>query len=314
MERRARLLVGGNTLDDAAVFRLGPDEAVVSTVDLFTPVVDDPRAYGRIAAANSLSDVYAMGGKPLLALNIACFSPEAVPNSVVREILLGGEEKVREAGVALGGGHSVEDKELKYGMCVTGIVRPDRVVRNSGARVGDAIILTKPLGIGLMTTGLKHGLLDMQSLRKVTRVMEELNAGASGVMLRTGATSCTDVTGYGLLGHALEMARAGRVDMEIEFDSVPVMPEAYDMLRAEAVAGGLWTNKQYVTPSMSVEGVTDEEINILCDPQTSGGLLMTVPPSSANKAVRMLHKAGAGASSIVGKVLAKGEGRIIVKR
>ena len=314
MERRARLLVGGNTLDDAAVFRLGPDEAVVSTVDLFTPVVDDPRAYGRIAAANSLSDVYAMGGKPLLALNIACFSPEAVPNSVVREILLGGEEKVREAGVALGGGHSVEDKELKYGMCVTGIVRPDRVVRNSGARVGDAIILTKPLGIGLMTTGLKQGLLDMQSLRKVTRVMEELNAGASGVMLRTGATSCTDVTGYGLLGHALEMARAGRVDMEIEFDSVPVMPEAYDMLRAEAVAGGLWTNKQYVTPSMSVEGVADEEINILCDPQTSGGFLMTVPPSSANKAVRMLHKAGAGASSIVGKVLAKGEGRIIVKR
>jgi len=308
------LLVGGNTLDDAAVFRLGADEAIVSTVDIFTPVVDDPRAYGRIAAANSLSDIYAMGGRPILALNIACFSPEAVPNSVVREILLGGEEKVREAGVALGGGHSVEDKELKYGMCVTGIVRPDRVLRNSGARIGDAIILTKPLGIGLMTTGLKFGLLRGPAVRKVTRVMEELNAGAARVMIRVGATSCTDISGYGLLGHALEMARAGKVEMEIYYDSVPVMTEAYDMLRAEAVAGGLWTNKHYVAPCISMEGVTDEEINILCDPQTSGGLLMTAPPSRADKAVRMLRRAGAGHSRVVGKVLAKGEGRIIVKR
>jgi selenide,water dikinase len=314
MGRSARLLVGGNTLDDAAVFRLGPDEAIVSTVDVFTPVVDAPRSYGRIAAANSLSDIYAMGGRPVLALNIACFSPEAVPNSVMREILLGGEEKVREAGVALGGGHSVEDKELKYGMCVTGIVRPDRVVRNSGARVGDAIILTKPLGIGLMTTGLKLGLLTGSAVRKVTRVMEELNAAAARVMVRVGASSCTDITGYGLLGHALEMARAGKVEMEIRFDSVPVMPEAYDMLRAEAVAGGLWSNKHYVGPSISVEGVTDDEINVLCDPQTSGGLLMTVPSENVEKAVRMLRKAGVKEPCIVGKVLAKGEGRIIVKR
>lgn len=199
-------------------------------------------------------------------------------------------------------------------MCVTGTVRPDSVVRNSGARVGDAIILTKPLGIGLMTTGLRLGLLGKPGVRKVTRVMEELNAGAAGVMVRVGATACTDITGYGLLGHALEMARAGRVKMEIDFDSLPVMSEAYDMLRAEAVAGGLWTNKQYVAPSMSVEGVTDEEINVLCDPQTSGGLLMAVPSSNAEKAVRMLHKAGAVNSAVVGKVFARGEGRIIVKR
>jgi selenide,water dikinase len=306
--------VGGNTLDDAAVFRLGPDRALVSTVDLFTPVVDDPRAYGRIAAANALSDVYAMGGKPVLALNIVCFSPEAIPNTVIREILLGGQEKAKEAGVVIGGGHSIEDKELKYGMCVTGIVRPKGVVRNSGAKVGDAIILTKPLGIGLMTTGLKFGLLGRPAVRKVTRVMEELNARAAEVMVRSGATACTDITGYGLVGHALEMARAAGVDIELCFGSIPVMPEAYDMLRAEAVAGGLWTNKQFVSSSVSWEGVTDEEINILCDPQTSGGLLISVPTSKADSTVRRLHAAGVRHAGVVGKVLAKGRGRIIVKR
>jgi selenide,water dikinase len=305
--------VGGNTLDDAAVFRLGPDSALVSTVDLFTPVVDDPRAYGRISAANSLSDVYAMGGKPILALNVACFSPEVVPKTVVHEILLGGQEKAKEAGVMIGGGHSIEDKELKYGLCVTGIVRPDRVVRNSRARVGDAVILTKPLGIGLMTTGLKFGLLGKPAIRKVTRVMEELNAAAGAVMVRVGASSCTDITGYGFLGHALEMAVASGVIMEFDFESVPVMSEAYDMLRAEAVAGGLWANKQYVAPALTADGVTDEDINILCDPQTSGGLLITVRQADASRAIRMLHRAGCRHSSVVGKVLAKGEGRIIVK-
>jgi selenide,water dikinase len=176
------------------------------------------------------------------------------------------------------------------------------------------MILTKPLGIGLMTTGLKFGVLGKRAIRKVTRVMEELNAAAAGVMLRVGATACTDITGYGLLGHALEMARAGKVEMEIEFDSVPVMSEAYDMYRAEAVAGGLWTNKQYVSPRVSVGGLTDEEIGILCDPQTSGGILMTVPAAKADEAVRMLHKAGARHSNVIGKVLAKGEGRIIVRK
>jgi selenide,water dikinase len=165
-------MVGGNTLDDAAVFRLGRGEAVMSTVDFFTPVVDDPLSYGRIAAANSLSDIYAMGGKPILALNVICYSEEVVPRPMVRAILRGGQEKTGEAGVAIGGGHSIEDRELKYGLCVTGIVRTDRVIRNSGARPGDALVLTKPLGIGLMTTGLKHGLLKPAALKKATRVME----------------------------------------------------------------------------------------------------------------------------------------------
>jgi selenide,water dikinase len=307
------LLVGGNTLDDAAVYRFGRDQAIVATVDLFTPVVDEPRAYGRIAAANSLSDVYAMGGRPLLALNILCFSPQAIPNSIVHEILLGGQEKALEAHVLIGGGHSIDDRELKYGLCVIGSVRTDAVIRNSGARPGDDIILTKPLGIGLMTTGLKHGLLGKAAIRKVTAVMEELNAAAAGVMAKAGVTACTDITGYGFLGHALEMARGSKVEMEFDFRSIPVMPEAYEMLRAEAVAGGLWANRQYVSSALVTDGVCDDEVNILCDPQTSGGLLISVPHAESRRTVRLLLRAGCKRARIVGKVLAKGKGRIIVK-
>jgi selenide,water dikinase len=306
--------VGSNTLDDAAVYRLPAAEALVSTVDFFTPVVDDPRSYGRIAAANAMSDVYAMGGRPVLALNILCFSEESIPKPVVRQILKGGEEKAKQAGVVIGGGHSIEDKELKYGLCVTGIVRPDRVVRNSGARVGDVIILTKPLGIGLMTTGLKFGLLNKQGIRKVTQVMEELNAAACRAMMRVGANSCTDITGFGFLGHAMELAGASRVDIEIEFTQVPVMEEAYAMMKAEAIAGGLWTNKEHVMARLAVEGVSDDEVNVLCDPQTSGGLLITVEEPRAEALLRALRRSGVKHARAVGKVLAKGGGHIVVKR
>jgi selenide,water dikinase len=305
--------VGENTLDDAAVYRLGPRLAVVSTVDLFTPVVDSPRSYGRIAASNALSDVYAMGGKPILALNIICFSEEVVSRRTVREILRGGHEKAREAGVVIGGGHSIEDKELKYGLCVTGIVRPDRILRNSGARVGDAIILTKPLGIGLMTTGLKLGLLPRPAIRRVTQVMEELNSAPSEIMFNLGANSCTDITGFGLLGHATEIAKASEVVMELEFSRIPVMPEAYDMLKAEAVAGGLWMNKRFVQHHITVRGVSDEDVNILCDPQTSGGLFITLPARKADEMLRALRQARIKHARRIGKVLAKGNGRIIVR-
>ena len=249
-----------------------------------------------------------------MALNIICFSGENIPKQVVREILRGGEEKTGEAGVVIGGGHSIEDKELKYGQCVTGIVRPDRIVRNSGARVGDTIVLTKPLGIGLITTGIKSGLLKKPAIRKVTRVMEELNAAACKAMIRVGVNACTDITGFGLLGHAMEVATASRVDMEIEFSKIPVMDEAYKMLRAEAIAGGLWTNKTYVSPWVSTEGVTDDEINILCDPQTSGGLFITLAASRAHTLLRMLRQAGVRHARVIGKVLAKGKGHIVLKR
>jgi selenide,water dikinase len=306
--------VGSNTLDDAAVYRLSPRLALVSTVDFFTPVVDNPRAYGRISAANSLSDIYAMGGKPILALNLLCYSEEKVANRVVREILAGGEEKVREAGAYLGGGHSVDDPELKYGLCVTGLVEPNRVVRNSGARAGDVLILTKPLGVGLMTTGIKFGLLVAPAIRKVTRVMEELNAAASDAMMKVGVNACTDITGFGLMGHALEMAEASKVVVEFDMSRLPVMPEAYEMLKAEAVAGGLWTNKDFVRARVKLEGVSDTEMNILCDPQTSGGLLMSVPRARADRLLGLLGRSGVKAARAVGKVLAKGEGRIIVKK
>ena len=305
--------MGSNTLDDAAVYRLDHELALVSTVDFFTPVVDSPIAFGRISAANAMSDVYAMGGEPILALNILCFSEETVPVAVVRQILKGGEEKVREAGAFLGGGHSIKDAELKFGLCVTGIVRPERVVRNSGARVGDVLILTKPLGIGLMTTGLKFGLLKPPAIRKVTRVMEELNSEASKAMMRAGANSCTDITGFGLLGHALEVAEASKVTLEIELGKLPIMPEAYDMLKAEAIPGGLWTNKEFVRPKVTLKGVAESEINVLCDPQTSGGLLISVPARTSDKLMSMLRRAHISAARPVGKVLAKGDGHIIVK-
>jgi selenide,water dikinase len=260
-----------------------------------------------------MSDVYAMGGEPILALNILCFSEETVPVAVVRQILKGGEEKVREAGAFLGGGHSIKDAELKFGLCVTGIVRPERVVRNSGARVGDVLILTKPLGIGLMTTGLKFGLLKPSAIRKVTRVMEELNSEASKAMMRAGANSCTDITGFGLLGHALEVAEASKVTLEIELGKLPIMPEAYDMLKAEAIPGGLWTNKEFVRPKVTLKGVAENEINVLCDPQTSGGLLISVPTRTSDKLMSMLRRAHISAARPVGKVLAKGDGHIIVK-
>jgi selenide,water dikinase len=305
--------VGRNTLDDAAVYRLNDEQALVFTVDFFTPVVDSPRSYGRIAASNALSDVYAMGGRPLLALNIVCFSEETIPKRVIREILKGGDEKTTEAGVVIGGGHSIEDKELKYGLCVTGIVRPDSVVRNSGARVGDVLVLTKPLGIGLMTTGIKFGLLKRAGIRKVTRVMEELNAKASDIMMKVGVNACTDITGFGFLGHASELASASRVDIAFDYESLPIMPEAYDMLKAEAVAGGLWTNKQFVSCRVQASGVGDDLMNVLYDPQTSGGLLISLPGRKADRLLSSLRRAGIRHARLIGKVLAKGEGRIIVK-
>jgi selenide,water dikinase len=309
-----RLLVGRNTLDDAAVYRLDGREALVSTVDFFPPVVNNPRSYGRIAVSNALSDVYAMGGKPVLALNIICFSEETIPKSVIRDILKGGAEKAREAGVVIGGGHSIEDKELKYGLCVTGTVRPDRVVSNSGARVGDVVILTKPLGIGLMTTGLKFRLLKKPAVRKVTRVMDELNAVPSKIMMRVGVHACTDITGFGFLGHTAELAEASKVDIEIDFGEIPIMPEAYDMLKAEAIAGGLWTNKMFVSPRVVAKNVSDQEINVLCDPQTSGGLLITLDGKKAGRMLDELHRAGVRQARPIGKVLAKGRGRIIVRK
>jgi selenide,water dikinase len=308
-----RLLAGTNTLDDAAVYRLSADLALLATADFFTPVVDDPRSYGRIAAANSLSDIYAMGGRPFLALNLLCASTEAIPARELREILKGGEEKVVEAGAIVAGGHSVQDKEIKYGLCVLGTVKPREVVFNSGARVGAALVLTKPLGIGLMTTGIKFGDLSRRGMAKVTAVMEELNAKPSQLMVKVGVNACTDVTGFGFLGHLMELANASGVRIQVEAERVPVMPEAYKMIEAKAIPGGLWTNKHYFSPWVSAEGVDPDLLNVMYDPQTSGGLIISLRPDRAEKLVRMLKRAGVGSAAVVGKVLAKGKGSIIVR-
>lgn len=308
-----RLLAGTNTLDDAAVYRLSADLALLATADFFTPVVDDPRSYGRIAAANSLSDIYAMGGRPFLALNLLCASTEAIPARELREILKGGEEKVVEAGAIVAGGHSVQDKEIKYGLCVLGTVKPQEVVFNSGARVGDALILTKPLGIGLMTTGIKFGDLSRRGMAKVTAVMEELNAKPSELMVKVGVNACTDVTGFGFLGHLMELANASGVRIQVEAERVPVMPEAYKMIEAKAIPGGLWTNKHYFSPRVSAERVDPHLLNVMYDPQTSGGLIISLRPSRAERLVRRLRRAGVGSAAVVGKVLAKGKGSIIVR-
>ena len=295
------------------MYRVSRDLALLATLDFFTPVVDDPGSFGRIAAANSLSDIYAMGGKPFLALNVLCGSTEAVPASDLREILKGGEEKAAEAGTVVAGGHSVEDKELKYGLCVLGTVKPREVVFNAGARVGDAIILTKPLGIGLMTTGIKFGELDKRSIRKVTRVMEELSAKPSELMMKVGVNACTDVTGFGFIGHLRELAAASGVNIEVEAERVPIMPEAYEMLEAKAIPGGLWTNKHHFSPWVKSEGVAPPLLNVLYDPQTSGGLIISLRPDRAENLMRRLKRAGIRHASRIGKVLAKGKGSIIVK-
>ncbi len=313
MVKVPRLLAATATLDDAAVYRMSPRTALLATVDFFTPVVDSPRSFGRIAAANSLSDIYAMGGKPFLALNVFCGSTEALPARDLREILKGGEEKTREAGAVVAGGHSVEDKEIKFGLCALGTVDPRKVVFNSGARPGDSLVLTKPLGIGLMTTGIKSGVLPKRSVSKVTRVMEELNAGASRVMMQVGVNACTDVTGFGFLGHLRELAAAGGVDIEVEAGSVPVMGEAYDMLEAGFIPGGLWTNRHHFAPWVTAVDVGAETLNVLYDPQTSGGLIISVAAAKADKLLGRLKRAGVGQASIVGKVLAKGKGSIIVR-
>ncbi|MGQ9810901.1 MAG: selenide, water dikinase SelD [bacterium] len=308
-----KLLVGIETRDDAAVYLLDKERAIVESVDFFTPVVDDPEAYGRIAVANALSDIYAMGATPLLALNILCFSEDVVPKSVVRKILRGGLEKASEAGISIAGGHSVEDKELKYGLCVLGIAQRSKIVRNSGAKVGDVIILTKPLGIGLMTTGIKFGLLNRKGITRAVSIMETLNKDSSRAMVDLGVNACTDVTGFGLLGHGFEMAKASNVEIEIWYDSVPVLPEAFDMLKKGAIPGGLCANRRFLENRIIKSNVKDSAIDLLCDPQTSGGLLVSIEPSKADRYLEMLRKKGNKWVNRIGKVLAKGRGRIIVK-
>ena len=272
------LLVGFSQADDAGVYRINDRQAIVQTVDFFPPIVDDPYDFGRIAAANALSDVYAMGGRPLTALNIVCFPSSDMPSEILVQLLRGAGEKIEEAGAVVVGGHSIKDKELKYGIAVTGLIDPEKIITNSRARAGDRLYLTKPLGTGLITTGIKKNAVDRELIAIVTAQMAQLNSKASELMIAMDVQAATDVTGYGLLGHALEIARASRVTIRIDSNSLPLMPQALELAAAGMAPGGTAANKQFLEGHIRVsENVDEHLLTVMFDPQTSGGMLMAVP-------------------------------------
>ncbi len=276
------MLVGFATSDDAGVYQLRDDLALVQTVDFFTPIVDDPYDFGRIAAANAISDVYAMGGTPLTALNIAAFPVERLGTEILARILEGGLAVAKAAGVAILGGHTIEDDEPKYGLAVTGTIDPRRVVTNAGAQPGDVLLLTKPLGTGILASALKKGALDEAALTEAVSWMTMLNGPAARAMLAAGVHAATDVTGYGLLGHAGEMMRAGGVRLRLSASAVPVLPHVRDMLAAGIAPGGTRENaRQHAAFTEFAPGIDDAMRAILSDAQTSGGLLIAVPRNNA---------------------------------
>ena len=283
-----RLLVGLETSDDAAVYQLTGDLALIMTVDFFTPVVDDPYLFGQIAAANALSDIYAMGGKPLLALNIVCY-PTCLSPGVMSEILRGGADKVREAGAVIAGGHTVEDSEPKYGLAVTGLVHPQKVVTNAGASPGDALVLTKPLGTGIITPALKAGLAPPEACDAAIKTMCSLNREAAEAMQAVGVHACTDITGFGLLGHAAEMALASGVSLAFAYERIPLLPRALELASTGLVPGGAYRNRDYLLPRVNLAvSLTPAQQALLFDPQTSGGLLIAVPPERLEKLLEEL--------------------------
>ena len=283
--------------DDAGVFRLRDDVALVQTVDFFTPVADDPEVYGRIAANNSLNDVYAMGGKPLTALAIVCY-PQKEDMEVLGQILRGGQIGMNEAGVVILGGHSIDDAEIKFGYAVTGIINPSQVITNAGARHGDALILTKPIGTGAISTGIKRGLARAETIEAAMRAMTTSAAKAAEVMREAGAHACTDITGFGLLGHAYEMARASQVCLHIEAERVPLLPDVLDLIGQGMLTRGDKNNRSYVGDTVEIDaGVSGEMQSALFDPQTAGGLLISIEQSKANMLVEKIEGA-----VIIGKV------------
>jgi selenide,water dikinase len=287
------LLVGYETSDDAAVYRLGPDLAVISTVDYITPPVDDPWWFGQIAAANSLSDVYAMGGKPLTALNLVMFPSKKLDMSYLREILRGGNDKVVEAGASLAGGHSVDDLEPKYGLAVTGVVHPDRILRNCGARDGDALVLTKPLGSGVLFNAVRSRKLPYAELETVLPLIASLNRAALEVAVAHDVHACTDITGFGIAGHGLEMARGSGMTITLTYRALPFYPNALRMYRKGETTGSNKPNRKLAQGSLEIATtLMREEEELLFDPQTSGGLLLSLPADQADRLVKELHGKG----------------------
>ena len=307
------LLVGAASGDDAAVYRLSPERALVVTADFITPVVDDARAWGRVAAANAVSDVYAMGGTPLLAINLVCWNTEELSNELLGDVLLGGQDIADACGFLVAGGHTVDDPEPKYGMAVVGEVHPDRLLTNAGLVAGQSLILTKPLGIGIITTAQKRNVVDDATIAAAIDSMSRTNAEAAARAVAAGATGATDVTGFGLLGHAGRMAQESEVSLRIDVGSVPVIDGARELAADGVVPGGTGRNLAWILDSVEIgEGVTDLDVTILGDPQTSGGLLFGVDPSRAEGVVAELEASGHVAACI-GTVTA-GNGTMFLTR
>ena len=308
------LIVGTETSDDAGVFRLRPDLAIVNTVDFFTPIVDDPYVFGQIAAANALSDVYAMGADPVTALNIVAFPAGTLPIGVLGDILRGGAERVRAAAAVVIGGHSVIDTELKFGMAVTGVIHPDRVIRNVGVRPGDALVLTKPLGTGIIATALKRHKAPVRSISAAVKSMITLNRTASEVMRRHEVHACSDVTGFGLLGHAFEMSAGTLTTIVLEAARLPLLHRARGLAREGHLTGGCKRNRTYLDTKVTISpSVPADVVEIAFDPQTSGGLLIALPAASAGALVEELRVRGVRAASVIGRAVALRRGRARVE-
>jgi selenide,water dikinase len=300
------VIVGTETSDDAGVFRLRPDLAIVNTVDFFTPIVDDPYVFGQIAAANALSDIYAMGADPVTAVNIVGFPKGKLDIEILGDILNGGGERVRAAGAVVIGGHSIIDPELKYGMAVTGVVHPDRVIRNVGIADGDVLVLTKPLGTGIITTALKQRKAPRASVRAAVASMVALNGPASRVARTFPIHACSDVTGFGLLGHAVEMAMGSAITIVLDSAALPLLPGALRLAEGGFLTGGCGRNRTYLADKVIVERSVDVGLQeVAFDPQTSGGLLIALPAKAAGRLVRKLHAIGVKAAAVVGRACAK---------
>ena len=308
-----KLLVGTDHFDDAGVYRLDAETALVVTLDFFPPLVDDPYEFGRIAAANSLSDIYAMGAKPLCALNIVGFPDKDLPVSILGEILRGGSERVTAAGAVIAGGHTVGDTEIKYGLSVTGVVHPDRVLTNGGAVVGDALVLTKPIGSGVLTSAAKNGTIPEADLAEVIDVMTDLNAGACEAMLEVGVHAVTDVTGFGLVGHAREMAGAGDVTISIDAAAVPLLAQTLELAAKGILTRAHKSNLEFLGDRFEAKNVDETLVGVLADAQTSGGLLIAVAPDRADRLIDALRARRTRAAAVVGEVTAPSGKSVILR-
>ncbi|AQU78574.1 selenide, water dikinase SelD [Planococcus faecalis] len=306
------LLVGLETADDAGVYKINDETALVQTLDFFTPIVDDAYMFGQIGAANALSDVYAMGGKPLTVMNIVAFPINTLDKSILADILAGASDKVKESGAVLVGGHSIDDQEPKFGLSVTGTIHPDRIRSNAGAKPGDRLILTKPIGVGILTTAIKQGTLDQKSLDEVMNVMATLNKTAAEVMENFTVNACTDVTGFGLLGHTMEIAKGGNVGVTVTNRDVPVLARARELAEQDVIPGGTRKNRKWLADDIDyAENISEIDQLILCDAVTSGGLLISVPEADADALQNELVK-NKVQSAIIGHVTSEHAGRIRV--